>query len=133
MNIDVKCQQKLDAMHPTLTHTTSMSAAVQESHQSRRRRSLAGLPGNHTSVIVDITLIHSGLRRQVKGYDSRITTDSERRFTATSWQTGRMRTRLRRDGIFIFIDDSRSGINTCGFCFWNVVVVDQDGRVHTVS
>ena len=80
----------------------------------------------------NLRIVHSGLRRQVKGYDSRITTDSERRFTATSWQTGRMRTRLRRDGIFIFIDDSRSGINTCGFCFWNVVVVDQDGRVHTV-
>ena len=80
----------------------------------------------------NLRIVHNGLRQQVKGYDSRITTDSERRFTATSWQTGRMRTRLRRDGIFIFIDDSRSGINTCGFCFWNVVVVDQDGKVHTV-
>ena len=50
------------------------------------------------------------------------------RFTGTSWQTGRMRSHLRHRGRFIFIDDSRSGINTSGFCFWNVVVVDQDFR-----
>ena len=48
------------------------------------------------------------------------------RFTGTSWQTGRMRSRLRHHGRFMFIDDSRSGINTSEFCFWNVVVVDQD-------
>ena len=55
------------------------------------------------SSVDNLRIVHSGLRRQVKGYDSRITTDSERRFTATSWQTGRMRTRLRRDGIFTHI------------------------------
>ena len=43
------------------------------------------------SSVDNLRIVHSGLRRQVNGYDSRITTDSERRFTATSWQTGRMR------------------------------------------
>jgi len=75
-----------------------------------------------------LCLVHKGLASQVKGYDYRITTDSMSRFTGTSWQTGRMRSRLRRHGRFIFIDDSRSGINTSGFCFWNVIVVDQDFR-----
>ena len=80
----------------------------------------------------NLRVTHSGLRQQVRGYDFRLTTDTEKRFSGTSWQTGRMRTRLRRNGVFIFLDDSRSGINTSGFCFWNIVVVDGDGKVHTV-
>jgi hypothetical protein len=71
-------------------------------------------------------LVHKKLFSQVKGYDYRITTNSEKRFTAMSWQTGRMRNRLGCYGICIFIDDSCSGINTSSFCFWNVGVVDQD-------
>ncbi|EJK43672.1 hypothetical protein THAOC_37861 [Thalassiosira oceanica] len=30
------------------------------------------------------------------------------------------------------MDDSRSGINTSGFCFWNLVIVDADGKVGVV-
>ncbi len=40
-----------------------------------------------------------------------------------------MRSRLRRSVVLIFIDDSRGGISTTGFCFWNVVVVDQDRKL----
>ncbi|KAL7523383.1 hypothetical protein ACHAXR_000152 [Thalassiosira sp. AJA248-18] len=42
-----------------------------------------------------------------------------------------MRARCRTKGVLQFLDDSRSGINTSGFCFWNFVIVDQDGRVGT--
>ena len=80
----------------------------------------------------NLQLVHNGLRGQVPGYDSRITTDTENRFSGTSWQTGRMRSRLRRHGTFIFVDDSRSGINTSGFCFWNICVIDQDRKVQVV-
>ena len=79
----------------------------------------------------NLCIVHKGLKQQVKGYDFRITTDSEKRFTGTAWQTGRMRARLRRYGTIIFLDDSRSGINSSGFCFWNVVVIDEEGRVQT--
>ncbi len=70
----------------------------------------------------NLQIVHDGLRGQIKGYDSRTTTDSENRFAGTTWMTGRMRARLRVHGIVIFLDDSRSGINTSGFCFWHVVV-----------
>ena len=72
----------------------------------------------------NLKIVHTGLSGQIKGYDYRITTDSERRFTGTAWQTGCMRSRLRRKGTFIFIDDSRSRISSCGFCFWNIVIVN---------
>jgi len=80
----------------------------------------------------NLRIVHKGLKCQVKGYDYRITTDSENRFSGTVWMTGRMRARLRRYGIFLFLDDSRSGINSSGFCFWNVVVINEEGRVYTV-
>jgi len=67
----------------------------------------------------NLRIVHKGLKCQVKGYDYRITTDSENRFSGTVWMTGRMRARLRRYGIFLFLDDSRSGINSSGFCFWS--------------
>ena len=80
----------------------------------------------------NLRIVHKGLKYQVKGYDYRITTDSENRFSGTVWMTGRMRARLRRYGIFLFLDDSRSGINSSGFCFWNVVVINEEGKVYTV-
>ena len=82
--------------------------------------------------VKNLQMLHSGLRCQVKGYDSRITTDSENRFSGTACQTGRMRSRLRRHGRFIFVDDSRSGISSSGFCFWNVCIVDQDRKIQVV-
>ena len=54
----------------------------------------------------NLRIVHKGLKYQVKGYDYRITTDSENRFSGTVWMTGRMRARLRRYGIFLFLDDS---------------------------
>ena len=80
----------------------------------------------------NLRIVHEGLKHQVKGRDYRITTDSEKRFSGTVWMTGRTRARLCRFGAFIFLDDSRSGINSSGFCFWNVVIVNEDGRVQTV-
>ncbi|KAL7532284.1 hypothetical protein ACHAXR_004536, partial [Thalassiosira sp. AJA248-18] len=77
----------------------------------------------------NLRIVHRGLRSEVKGYDSRTTTDSENRFSGTAWQTGRMRARCRTKGVLHFLDDSRSGISTSGFCFWNFVIVDQDGKV----
>jgi hypothetical protein len=32
----------------------------------------------------------------------------------------------------IFLDDTRSGVNTSGFCFWNVMVSDHNGKSQTV-
>ncbi|KAL7492794.1 hypothetical protein ACHAWT_001821 [Skeletonema menzelii] len=80
----------------------------------------------------NLVCVHQGLSSQIPGYDYRMTTDTEQRFSGTAWQTGRMRRRLRDSGRLIFLDDSRSGINTAGFCFWNVVVVDHNGKVQTV-
>jgi len=79
-----------------------------------------------------LVCVHKGLSSQIPGYDYRMTTDSEKRFSGTAWQTGRMRRRLRDYGKIIFVDDSRSGINKDGFCFWNVVVIDHNGKVQTV-
>ena len=64
-----------------------------------------------------LQLVFRGLRGQEFGFDSRITTDSEKRYSGSAWQTGRMRSRLRRHGTLLFVDDSRSGIFTTGFCF----------------
>ena len=69
----------------------------------------------------------------MKGYDSGITTGSEMRFSGTAWQTGHMHCQLSCHGIFILVDDSRSGINTSGFFFWNVVIIDQDFKAHVVK
>jgi len=82
--------------------------------------------------INNLKLLLGGLTNEVEGFDYRITTDSENRFSGAAWQTGRMRHRLKKYGVFIFLDDSRSGINTSGFCFWNVVIIDHDGKVQTV-
>lgn len=82
--------------------------------------------------ISNLQVVHNGLRQQIEGYDFRITTDSENRFSGTAWQTGRMRERLKRYGVMIYIDDTRSGVNTSNFCFWNVVVTDHEGKTQTV-
>lgn len=76
--------------------------------------------------------LHRGLAAEEEGYAYEICTDSETRFSGTAWQTGRMRGRLKKSGAMLVMDDSRSGINTSGFCFWNLVVVDADGKVGTV-
>jgi len=82
--------------------------------------------------IDNLLMLHRGLKGEVDGYDSRVTTDSENRFSGTAWQTGRMRARLLRHGAMIFIDDTRSGVNTSNFCFWNVMVSDHEGKSQTV-
>jgi len=82
--------------------------------------------------IDNLLMLHRGLKEEVDGYDSRVTTDSEQRFSGTAWQTGRMRARLLRHGAMIFIDDTRSGVNTSNFCFWNVMVSDHEGKSQTV-
>ena len=80
----------------------------------------------------NLRTVHEGLTQQIEGYDYRLTTDSEHRFSGTSWQTGRMRARLIAKGIVIFADDSRSGINTSGFCFWNIMILNQDRKAFCV-
>lgn len=77
----------------------------------------------------NLQLVHKGLHVQVPGYDYRITTDSENRFSGASWQTGCMRSHLQQHGTFIFVDGSRSHINTSSFCLWNICVIDQDKNV----
>ena len=81
--------------------------------------------------ITNLRILHDGLSKQIDGYDFRMSTDSENRFAGTAWQTGRMRARLRIHGVLIFIDDSRSGINTSGFSFWNVMTVNEDKKSGT--
>jgi len=77
--------------------------------------------------------LHRGLEQEEEGYDHRTATDSEGRFSGTAWRTGRMGGRLKKSGkAMLFMDDSRSGINTSGFCFWNLVIVDADGKVGVV-
>ncbi len=73
--------------------------------------------------IHSLQLVHNGLKNQIEGYDFRTATDSEGRFSGTAWQTGRMRARLRKCGVMIFLDDTR---------FWNVMVSDHDGKSQTV-
>ena len=43
-----------------------------------------------------------------------------------------MRARLKAKGAVIFADDSRSGINTSGFCFWNIMILNQDRKAFCV-
>ena len=81
----------------------------------------------------NLTSLHRGLEQEEEGYDHRTATDSEGRFSGTAWRTGRMGGRLKKSGkAMLFMDDSRSGINTSGFCFWNLVIVDADGKVGVV-
>lgn len=82
--------------------------------------------------IDNLQLVHNGLREQIDGYAFEMATDSENRFSGTAWQTGRMRARLEKHGVMIFLDDTRSGVNTSNFCFWNVMVVDHEGKTQTV-
>ena len=82
--------------------------------------------------IDNLQIVHNGLREHIDGYDFRMATDTENRFSATAWQTGRMRARLEKHGVMIFLDDTRSGVNTSNFCFWNVMVVDHEGKTQTV-
>ena len=76
----------------------------------------------------NLEIVHNGLKQHVKGYDFRTTTDDQGCFSGTSWQTGRVKIRLCRNGVSIFLDDNRSDIISSGFCFCNVVVVDQYGH-----
>jgi len=82
--------------------------------------------------IDNLQLVHNGLREHIDGYDFQMATDSENRFSGTAWQTGRMRARLEKHGVMIFLDDTRSGVNTSNFCFWNVMIVDHEGKTQTV-
>ena len=82
--------------------------------------------------INNLRTVHEGLSKQIKGYDYRMSTDCQKRFSATAWQTGRMRARLKAKGAVIFADDSRSGINTSGFCFWNIMILNQDRKAFCV-
>ena len=50
----------------------------------------------------------------------------------TSWQTGRMCAQLIAKGAIIFADDSHSDINTSGFCFWNIMILNQGRKVFCV-
>ena len=43
-----------------------------------------------------------------------------------------MRARLLVSRIKFFVDDSRSGINTSGFCFWNIMIINQYCKSHSV-
>ena len=82
--------------------------------------------------INNIRTVHDILSKQVKGYDYCMSTDSQKQFSATAWQTGRICTRLIAKGIVIFADDSRSGINTSGFSCWNVMILNQDRKAFCV-
>ncbi|EJK50572.1 hypothetical protein THAOC_30397, partial [Thalassiosira oceanica] len=83
--------------------------------------------------LTNLMSLHRGLAQEEEGYDYRTATDSEGRFSGTAWRTGRMGGRLKNSGkAMLFMDDSRSGINTSGFCFWNLVIVDADGKVGVV-
>ena len=33
-----------------------------------------------------------------------------------------------KHGDVLFIDDTRSGVSSSGFAFWNVIVVDEEGK-----
>ena len=43
-----------------------------------------------------------------------------------------MRARVIAKGIVIFADDSRSGITISGFCFWNIMILNQDRKAFCV-
>ena len=82
--------------------------------------------------IINLRTTHEGLKRQERGYDYRMTADDQNRFSGTAWQTGRMRARIRHSGKLAFLDDSRSGISTSGFCFWNIMILNQDRKSQTI-
>lgn len=79
--------------------------------------------------IEKMRLLHEGLKSTSPGYDYRIAKDNEGRFTGTAWQTGRMRGRLAKHGDVLWIDDTRSGVNSSGFAFWNIMIFDSEGKV----
>lgn len=56
--------------------------------------------------------LHLALKRTRPGYIYDVSKDDVGRFTATAWMTGRQRVRAARDGILLFLDSSRSGINS---------------------
>jgi hypothetical protein len=62
------------------------------------------------------------------GFSYDIASDSEGRFSGTAWMSGRMRARLAKYGDVLFIDDTRSGVNSSGFSFRNVMIVNSEGR-----
>ena len=82
--------------------------------------------------ITNISIVNEGLAKQVGGYDHRLTTYSDYCLSGTAWQTGHMRARLLVSRIIIFVDDSRSGINTSGFCFWNIMILNKERKSHSV-
>ena len=59
--------------------------------------------------------LHKELEKTRAGYKFDVSQDDLGRFTATCWMTGRQRVRAARDGILLFLDSSRSGINTVSY------------------
>jgi hypothetical protein len=43
--------------------------------------------------------------------------------------SGTMRARLAKFGDVLFLDDTRSGVTSSGFSFWNVMVVNSEGKI----
>ena len=76
--------------------------------------------------------MHKGMMKQELGYDYTITADDQKRFTGTAWQSGHMRGRAKQDAIMIVVDDIRTGINTSGFCFWDIIILNADRKAHTI-
>ena len=83
-------------------------------------------------IVISLRTMHKGLAKQERGYDYTITADDQKRFAGTAWQSGRMRGRARQDAIMIVVGDSRTGINTSGFCFWNIMILNADRKAHTI-
>jgi hypothetical protein len=79
--------------------------------------------------IEKLQILLNGLKAVSPGFDFDIATDTEGRFTGTAWMSGRMRARLAKFGDVLFIDDTRSGITSSGFSFWNVMVVNCEGKI----
>jgi hypothetical protein len=73
--------------------------------------------------------LYQGLEAVSPGFSYDIATDSEGRFTGTAWMSGRMRARLAKYGDMLFIDDTRSGVTSSGFSFWNVMIVNSEGKI----
>jgi hypothetical protein len=79
--------------------------------------------------IKKLQLLYKGLEAVSPGFSYDIAIDSEGRFTGTALMSGRMRARLAKYGDVLFIDDTRSGVTSSGFSFWNVMVVNSEGKI----
>jgi hypothetical protein len=79
--------------------------------------------------IEKLQILFRGLQDVFPGFDFDIATDTQGRFTGTAWMSGRMRARLAKFGDVLFLDDTRSGVTSSGFSFWNVMVVNSEGKI----